>query len=274
MIMLQPVYDSHSHSHYSGDSRSHLDLMLQDALDKGLSGVCVTDHFDVNHYPDGRASREALRTMLSGICEYRERYRGRLSVGVGIELAQQEYDKALTAEIVSIYGEYDPDLLIGSMHRGADARDFSVLDFETCDFEYLLGCYYQQLLETVRMDYLDILAHITYPLRYAKRHGICIDVAAYDEITDEFLKTLIANGKGIEINTSGIRQGHGETFPPLNTVRRFRELGGEVITVGSDSHTDMDLGADFDVAFEMLKQAGFRYYCWFERRKPVFIPLI
>ena len=273
-MIKQPVYDSHSHSHYSGDSRSHLDMMLEDAVTKGLKGVCVTDHFDVNNYPDGRASREVLRDMLSGVCDARERYRGRLQVGVGIELAQQEYNKEYTAEIVEIFEEYEPDLLIGSMHRGDNARDFSVLDFSACDFEFLLGRYYEQLLETVKMDHLDILAHITYPLRYAKRHGLSIDASAYDGITDEILKTLVANGKGIEINTSGIRQGHGETFPPYGTVRRYRELGGEIITVGSDSHTDTDLGADFDVAFDLLKQAGFRYYCWFERRRPVFVRIV
>ena len=89
------------------------------------------------------------------------------------------------------------------------------------------------------------------------------------EYIDEILKNVIARGKGIEVNTSGLRQGIGATMPGLRTLKRYRELGGTVITVGSDAHRPQDVGADLDGAAKLLKEAGFTKTCSFERRRQI-----
>ena len=270
--MAQFVFDSHTHSNFSPDAQSNLDQMCLSAIEKGIDGFCVTDHCDVNHFgPGDWSSEEQLRQGLAAINAAKQKYGKKLMLHCGLELAQQDDDPVLAQRIIDIFSEYHPDFLIGSMHRGAKADDFSMLDFDKVDFIPLLDAYYKQLLVTAQLNFLDVLAHITYPLRYAGKHLSKINLKNYDDITDEILKCLIQNGKGIELNCSGLRQAYGDTFPSLATVRRYRELGGEIITIGSDSHTNSDIAADFDKGFDILSQAGFRYYCYFKECKPVFV---
>ena len=83
------------------------------------------------------------------------------------------------------------------------------------------------------------------------------------------LVTLIANGKALEINTSGLRQPIGKTMPTENYVRRFRELGGEFLTLGSDAHFTEHVGAGIDEGYAIAESCGFEYVTYFENRKPV-----
>ena len=86
----------------------------------------------------------------------------------------------------------------------------------------------------------------------------------------EILKTLIERGKGIEINTAGLRYNLGHVHPKIEILHMYKELGGEIITVGSDAHKKTDLARDFDIAYEILKECGFNYYTRFEKLSPLF----
>ena len=85
---------------------------------------------------------------------------------------------------------------------------------------------------------------------------------------EEILDTLVRKGKGLEINTSGLDR-IGDFFPGREYLRRFRELGGEIVTVGSDAHTLNRVGRQIPEALDVLKEI-FGYVCTFEGRKPVF----
>ena len=136
----------------------------------------------------------------------------------------------------------------------------------------LLNRYFKEVYELCQTDLFDVVGHITYSLRYMKqRHGICPDISRFDDIIAESFRTLAHSGRGIEINTSGIRQGFGASFPDLKYVKMFRELGGEIITIGSDSHTPEDIGANVADGAEIAKVAGFRYLTYFKERKPNFL---
>ena len=87
------------------------------------------------------------------------------------------------------------------------------------------------------------------------------------------LKTLIEKGKGIEINTSGLRQKYGDVFPSLKYVKLFRELGGEILSIGSDAHTVADLGSGITEGAKIALEAGFKYLCYFKERKPNFLKI-
>ena len=111
-------------------------------------------------------------------------------------------------------------------------------------------------------------------LRYTKcKGGFDLDISRFDEIIAESFRCLAQNGKGIEINTSGYRQGYGDSFPNLKYVKLFRDLGGEIITVGSDAHTADDLGSCVDKGAETALAAGFTRLCYFKERKPCFIEI-
>ena len=120
----------------------------------------------------------------------------------------------------------------------------------------------------------DILAHLTYPLRYI--NGIAklnVDISQYNEIISESFRLLIQNGKGIEINTSGLRQPYGLTFPTLEYVKLFKELGGEIISIGSDAHCADDLGKGIIDGIKLAETGGFKYISYFKNRKPEFIKI-
>ena len=95
--------------------------------------------------------------------------------------------------------------------------------------------------------------------------------AEFADILDEILGALISRGKGLELNTSGLRKGLPFAHPNAEILRRYRELGGEIITLGSDAHSARDLAADFGTAKEMLKSAGFREIAVYHARKPDFV---
>ena len=120
----------------------------------------------------------------------------------------------------------------------------------------------------------DSLGHLTYPLRYIEGdHGIPVDLTRHREAIDAIFRELIAAGKALEVNTSGYRQKIGRPLPDLPLVRRYRELGGELITLGSDAHSTQDLGKGIEAGMEMLREAGFRYFAVYEQHKPILLPL-
>ena len=90
------------------------------------------------------------------------------------------------------------------------------------------------------------------------------------DLIDEILKTLISKGKGIEINTSGYRYKEDRFYPCTDVVKRYFELGGEIITIGSDSHIKEYITMDFDIVYEFLKSIGVKYICGFDKLNPVF----
>ena len=106
-----------------------------------------------------------------------------------------------------------------------------------------------------------------------RRCGIEPDISRFDEIIAESFRELAAQDKGIEINTSGIRQGFGDTFPSLKYVKMFRDLGGELVSVGSDAHKVEDLGKNIAEGTEIARAAGFDRLCYFKKHRPYFVKI-
>lgn len=119
----------------------------------------------------------------------------------------------------------------------------------------------------------DCIAHLDLVKRYGSLYGIKINLMLYEEELKEIFKILIENGKGIEINTSGLRQTAKSCLPDLDIVKFYKQLGGEIITVGSDSHYAMDVGKGIHYGIEIAKNAGFKYMTIFRERKPEFIKI-
>ena len=138
----------------------------------------------------------------------------------------------------------------------------------------LLDKYFEEMLLLSKWNGFDTLAHLTYPLRYIMgNYGIKVDLKKYDGIVDEIFKTVIGNGKALEINTSGLRQKIGVTMPTVDYVRRFKELGGELLTIGSDAHFTEHVDAGINEGFAIAQAAGFEYVTYFEKHKPVMVKI-
>lgn len=271
------LHESHCHSLYSGDvdqkRGSSIEGLCQRALELRLSSIAVTDHLEIdqqmgNIFPplDNEGIRRDIYTA-------KEKYKGVLEVIYGTELAQACHDLRKTAKVV---GEYKYDFIIGSVHAVRGFPDFSDMEYPVVS-DAILGhaweLYLSEMNELVDWGGFDTLAHITYPYRYFKRNGREGIINVFEkgrEYYEPILKKIISKGIALEVNTSGLRQGAGTTFPHIDLIKFYRELGGEMLTVGSDAHYACDLAADIPATYETLKSLGFENIVTFRERKPVF----
>ena len=259
--------DLHSHTSFSTDSDEPLELAAKAALERGLKTLCITEHMDYD-YPDGEflLDTAAYRAELMRI---REQFAGRLELLFGVELGLMDY---LAPRLYEYISEWDFDFIIGSSHLIDRVDPYYPEYFESHGDRNGILRYFESILANIRaFDGFDVYGHIDYVVRYSKAKPYA--PADYRELLDEILKALIAKGKGIELNTAGLKYGLGYAHPHPEVLRRYRELGGEIITAGSDGHRADHYGYAFDAAEEILKAAGFGFYAVFRGRKPEFVTL-
>lgn len=266
------IFDSHTHSKFSADSHEEPQNMAEAAIRNGVSGFCVTDHYDCDEVPlFGNVQR--LSGSRDAVVALRKQYAGRLTIHRGIELAQgtmrpDEAESALTL------GDYD--FILGSVHAARWREDFYWVDYKNPPYPLgqMIEEYFEACLRLARWDRVDAIAHLGYLKRYATaRDGVPLDYTPCEALIEEILRTVIATGKALEVNTSGFRYGLAEFIPDPGVLRRYRELGGERITIGSDAHTAADIGAGHREAQRLLRELDYRYYAFYEARKPRMIPL-
>lgn len=265
-------FDLHTHCTLSFDGKSSAEDMVKRAAELGVRYYALTDHVDLGEFPDPEFDLEAT---VSGARELipalREKYADSVELLYGVELGQAVHEPELAEKLLA---ENDHDFVIGSVHNIRRHEDFYFLDYKDTDVTELLDLYFGELLETAESDTFDVLGHITYPLRYiAGEYGIDVDMARYSGIMDEILRTVIKNGRGIEINTSGLRQKYGKMFPDAGIVKRYRELGGRILTIGSDAHCADDLGKGIAEGIKTARLCGFDEITVFRKREPHFISI-
>lgn len=280
------LIDCHTHTQFSVDSEADLGMCAERADRLGLAAYAVTDHCECNswypaeHYSDGDDMHDSYRykdcflDSVAAVTALKEKYNGKLNLICGVEMGQPQ---AAPEAAAFINADERVDLIIGSLHQIRGEKDFYYIDYMdlgTDKIYDLLERYFMELNEMCRTNSFDVLGHLTYCLRYMKqRHGIEPDISRFDDIIADSFRTLAQNGKGIEINTSGLRQGFGETFPNLRYTKLFREMGGEIISVGSDAHTAEDIGKNVRDGIEIAKAAGFTRIAYFKKRQPQFIAI-
>lgn len=262
--------DFHTHTDSSPDSDAPVGAMCQAAVDKGLTALAVTDHVEmVGFFADGY-DKAAARSYEKA-AEARDRFRGRLRVAVGVELGEPIYDLAETRRLLAAHSY---DFILGSMHSLGDGLDFYFYDYGKTDIPALLDAYFQAVLELVRWGGFHSLAHLTYPLRYIPAQRRPEDMSPWQGTIDEIFRCMADKGLALEINTSGLRGTIGQTSPDLPLIRRFRELGGENITLGSDAHSPGDVGAGLEAAARLAAEAGFRDCCLYFGGQPERVKLV
>ena len=265
------LWDSHMHTHFSGDSKATPESMVQAAKALGLSGICFTDHIDTNN-PDGtNAFWIDLDTYMPTLKAFSEMNDKNFTICTGIELGLQPH---LVERLTRSVAEYDFDFVIASSHtvHGLDPYHLRYFENKTDDEAY--AEYFSSILENIAIfDDFDVYGHMDYVVRYGATRNEYYTYEKFADIIDEVLRTLIQMGKGIEINTSGFKAGLGHPHPTEAIIKRYHELGGEIITIGSDAHRPEHVAYDFHKVPEILREAGFRYFTVFQERKPMFLPL-
>lgn len=260
--------DYHLHTDFSGDSATPAQAQIEQAIRLGMDSLCITDHHDYDVESPIDFTLDIDRYMTE-IMELKEEYQGLIDVRIGIELGLQVHLKEYLKELVQ---RYPFDFVIGSTHF-IDRIDPSYPEFfQAHSEEEAYRKYFETTLENVsQLEEYDVAGHIDYLVRYGPNKAAFYEKETYQDILDAILKEILAHGKGIECNTAGFRKGISQPNPADWVLKRYRELGGEIITIGSDAHTPEDLGSDFERAREVLKACGFTHYTVFKERKPVFL---
>ena len=273
-------YDLHSHSHYSGDipagRGSSIREMCLSAVEKGVWGLAVTDHCDIDGIRDGYFAPLDHESVYRDFLAAKDEFAGKLDLLLGIELGQGTHMPAESDELLK---SYPYDIVLGSVHAVRGIIDFSdtdLISLSEAERRSLWDRYLTELLETVEWGHFDVLTHITYPKRYFLKQGLTgfPDIAAKGrEYFEPVLKAVIDRGLTLECNTSGLRQEMGECLPNADLFAFYHELGGRDVSLGADAHNARDIAAGFDSAYEMLKSLGFRYQTVFKNREKRFIKL-
>lgn len=264
------ISDSHTHSENSFDGKDCVIMLCEKAAQLGLYALTITDHCECHEYYQNNV-RQDIEGSIRDILKARGLYTDRLHIYTGIELGQPTQDPKAAAEALSL-AEYD--FVLGSLHNLKGEQDFYFLQYTPDNVKDLLARYFAEITDMIDDGHFDSLAHLTYPFRYmAADPSLGVTPAQYAEQIDAVLELLIRKDKALEINTSGLRQKIGVTLPDEAILRRFRELGGRYVTVGSDAHRWGDIGAGIEEAFPLLQHCGFTHFTIYRKRIPTLFPI-
>ena len=258
------MFDYHLHSSLSFDSVTQPMEIALAARNAGLREICFTDHFDFN-------SDVNKEHNLFSAADYRAAYDGvflpGLEIRKGVELGLTRWNRSQLQELLD---QYPFDFAIGSVHFVGGYDPYEPEYWQGRSVQEAFRVYLEEIYHCVQVhDEFDVLGHLTYvcksvhnPTREPVR------MADFQDITDEIMKVLVTKGKGMEINTSGVDRA-GAFLPSADYLKRFRELGGEIVTVGSDAHDPSRVGQYAPQALAILEDI-FGHVCTFRQRQPVF----
>ncbi|MEK4907702.1 histidinol-phosphatase [Niallia circulans] len=259
--------DYHHHSNHSFDSKAIMMDICENAIRKGINEICFTEHFSVN--PNAPTyGHMNWPTYLEDINKCRISYQDQLIIKLGIELCEPHL---LREQYKTVLAPIPFDYILGSVHNlhGLTLRKY--MNAHPDEDIYLT--YFKEVLELVTYADIDVLAHFDLMKRYAHPTRGIYHFPDYQEIITTILTTAIKRNIGLEINTSGWRTSLNESLPSIEVLALYKKLGGEILTIGSDSHRKDDVGADFMQALNLAKKAGFTAYYKYEKRKPIRIDM-
>ncbi len=268
------IADSHIHSLFSGDCQEKLENIFNYAIENKIQEVTITDHIDPDFPSGSEEFKFDMEEYISLLKDFREKLKKKLKVNIGVEFGLQPH---LAEEFSRISCNRELDFIIGSTHC-AEGKNPVEDDFflgKTRDEAHSI--YFQETLKNAKtFKDISVYGHLDFIKRYGRnvhKDFNIIDYGKHWDTIEEILKALIKNNSGLEINTSAYRYGTSEPYPNDLILKRYRELGGEIVTIGSDSHIASHIARDFNKAYDLLKDCGFNYYAAFNERKPKFIKL-
>lgn len=271
--------DFHVHSCFSTDSDAPARLQLEALIEKNISEICFTDHMDIGYssMPENTEKNGLLPFRIDPFTYYEtlfslsKEFSDRAKISIGIELGlRTDYHHS-----IEDFADICPwDFIIGSTHVVNGDDPYFPQYWEGKTKKQGILEYYEATLANIRkFDCFDVYGHLDYIVRYAPDKTNGYNALDYRDVIDEILKLLIEKGKGIECNTAGLKYGLANPNPEPFILKRYKKLGGEILTIGSDAHKPEHTAYDFDRIPAMLKECGYSYYTVFHDRKPQMLSL-
>ena len=256
------------HSIFSHDSQVEPTAMIESAIEKGFSIICFTDHVDID-FPEQVITFDTAEYWKC-LTQLRESYKDRIDIRIGVEVGLQPH---IFLENNAFVESVPFDFVIASTHviqgMRPKLKQFSEYK-EKYELKEGVRVFLEETLQNIRVfDNFDVYGHLDY-LSTCTYDGTPFSYMDNRELTDEILKLLINMGKGLELNTRNVKT-YGMGSPCGEVLQRYRELGGDIITLGSDTHTYQKLGNNIEWGMEHFRECGYRYFAIFKDRKPEFI---
>lgn len=268
--MILPDY--HVHTSYSPDSKMEPDEAIRAAIASGVTEICFTEHMDLGHHVECYNQIPSFESMDKTISQLESKY-PEINIRKGIEAGYISDTAKQTAEVLA---EQKFDFVLLSTHC-ADGLDCGLAESKRGrDKITAYKSYLETVFDSVKderlAEHYDCVSHIGYIAKGLHYEDNAFPYQLFPELFDIILIEIIKRGKGIEVNTSGIDRG-GHVLPHPSIVRRYRELGGRIITIGSDAHRHQNVGAHIKEGIEIIAKAGFKEITLFKNRKPTFVDI-
>ncbi len=265
------LVDTHTHSYFSADSKMDVVAALEQTRRNGLQGIVFTEHYDFD-VPEGLPAFEFdPQEQQKTIRELADRHANGLTVLTGIEVGMQpeSFDK-----IHGLLDQHDFDQIIASIHFVDQEDPYHGGYYVGKEARQAYGRYLETIYTCIQqMKSFDILGHFDYIARYAP-YPDSVRYADFPDLFDAIFRHLVQHGQALELNTKTYYiKPDGSPIPDPNIFCRFRELGGEALSFGSDAHKLEHIGIRFPDYAALAKEFGFRYSVYYQNRKPIFLPL-
>lgn len=253
------ICDLHTHTSFSFDGAPEAtpDALCRRALEVGVSHLAITDHCDVNGEVEGIYTPYDHEKAWAAMYAAKEKYKGRLNLSLGIELGNAHQYPAEAAEVLS---RHPYEFVIGSLHNLTDVPDFCMLRYEMMSDAQIHRLFDRMLEETLSLisfSGLHTLGHLTYMHRYITLAQKPFDFKPhYDKIAAVY-QGLISRDMALELNVSTLWKGLGIAMPTLELLKLYKDLGGRLITVGSDGHSPEHVGKCIRKGYALLQTTGF-----------------
>ena len=269
--------DYHVHTAFSDDSVYPMEDVIRDAVRMGMEEICITDHVDYGIKEDWDCGKEILYRngeplanvdyprYMEKLKELQRLYGDQIQIRTGMEFGVQMHT---IPQFDTLFKRYPFDFIILSIHQVED-KEFWTQDFQRGRSQKGYNeRYYQEMLDVVKAykEY-SVLGHVDLIVRYDEQ-GI-YPFEKVEPMIREIFQVAIADGKGIELNTSYHRYGLKDTTPSVKILELYRELGGEIVTLGTDAHSTEFVGCAIRERQELLRRCGLRHFYTFENRRPL-----
>ncbi len=274
------LIDYHLHTSYSRDSSYPMEAVVKDAIELGVDEICFTDHVDYGTNFDWHQGQPIVihptlnykqinvnyPKYYEEIQSLQEKYKDEIVLKFGLEFGIQQ---ETINDFERLFAEYPLDFVVLSVHQVGN-REFWNQDFQQnkTQEQYNLA-YYQEILEVMkRFKNYSVLGHLDMIVRYDLQGKYPFEKTK--PILTEILKLAIKDNKGIEINTSSHRYGLDDLTPSIDILKLYKQLGGTIVTIGSDSHRPGDVASKVNWSKQKLLELGFTHYCTFDKMQPIF----
>ena len=257
--------DYHTHTKFSFDGAKHStpDSLCQAAIARGVTDLAITDHFECNCRTEAISSPYNADQAYEEIMAAKEKYKGKINLTYGIEIGQANQ---FPEEAKALLAAYDYEFVIGSVHNLRGAIDFYYWDFAkifndmpTAYIGYCFERYIDELCEVVDLlDNISTVAHLSYIHRYCAMSGNNYNFMQHSLKMEKLFKKMISRDIALELNLSTLLKGLGFTMPTNDILSLYRECGGKLITIGTDTHSPEHVGESIDEGFKILRSNGLR----------------